>query len=80
MATAMAFLKEKRLTVQQIADMIPVNPATVLVWINDGVNGRKLPARKIGARYTILESDFEKFLSPESNDGDEVTSDGTTAN
>lgn len=40
----------------------PLAASTVVGWIRNGINGRKLPACKIGKRYAIRKSDWQAFL------------------
>ena len=51
-------LSENFLTVQNIADLLKINPLTVYSYIQKG----HLNAIKLGRHYRIQEKDFDRFL------------------
>ena len=48
----------KALTVEQVAEYLQVSPYTVRAWIRQG----KIPGRKIGRVYRVLDSDVEALV------------------
>ena len=48
----------KALTVEQVAEYLQVSPYTVRAWIRRG----KIPGRKIGRVYRVLDSDVENVV------------------
>ena len=54
----------RALTVEQVAEYLQLSPYTVREWIRQG----KLPGRKIGRVYRILDTELETLVggSPES--------------
>jgi uncharacterized protein len=50
---------ERALTVEQAAEYLQLSPYTVRQWLREG----KLPGRKIGRAYRIMESDLEACLA-----------------
>ena len=48
----------RALTVEQASEFLQLSPYTVRQWLRDG----KIPGRKIGRVYRILESDLEALV------------------
>ena len=51
--------QQEWLTVAQSAEILQLNPMTILRWIKSG----KLPASKIGKSYRIASAVLRKYLS-----------------
>jgi excisionase family DNA binding protein len=49
----------RALTVEQASEYLQLSPYTVRLWLREG----KLPGRKIGRSYRILDTDLEAFLA-----------------
>lgn len=56
------------LTPTQVAEMTGVNVRTIYTWIRRGVQGKKLPAKKVRGRVVIEKSDLDAFLKATSYD------------
>jgi excisionase family DNA binding protein len=50
------------LSTAQAAEFARVTPKTILEWINEGVDGRKLEAGHRGRKRTIRREELERFL------------------
>jgi excisionase family DNA binding protein len=53
------------LTTDQAAEVADVTPKTVLAWINEGIDGRRLKAGRRGKRRIVHRADLEAFLAGE---------------
>lgn len=49
------------LTPDQVADILRIKPATVLVWARD----KKIPGFKVGRNWLFFESDLLEYLAQE---------------
>lgn len=58
----MSLLKEKRLSVSEVAQELGVTSQAVTHWVRYGCGGVKLKALRVGSRYQILESHLEEWL------------------
>lgn len=63
-------LGEQFLKMSDVCELVSVNRSTVKRWVTEGLDGRVLKSKKIGARRLIREADLREFLGL-SSDGDD---------
>ena len=57
------YMDEKLLTVQEVADQVGFSLETIRRYIKRGINGKRLPAIRMGREYRIRPSDLREFLA-----------------
>jgi excisionase family DNA binding protein len=50
---------DERLTLPEIARILGMNPSTVRLWVREG----RLPAEKVGRKWTVRRIDLEQMLA-----------------
>lgn len=54
-------LEDKYYSVKEVAQIFQVSELTVRLWINKGVNGRKLAATKFGKSWRVTRAAITDF-------------------